>query len=61
MPKSKSGPDDDTISDLIEPVCMIADLKPNTAWPNDLCELIAAARNVKALYGFQVQSMSLLD
>lgn len=50
--KPQPAPDQDTIDSLIEPVCMIADLSPTTGWPQPLLELIAAARNVKTLYGF---------
>ncbi|MDE3038910.1 MAG: hypothetical protein KGJ21_10745 [Pseudomonadota bacterium] len=45
-------PSQDTIDDLIDPVLHIADLRPNNDWPPELRALIAAARKVKALYGF---------
>ena len=59
MPKKKMGPDEETIDDLIGPVCVIAELNPTTAWPEDLIKLIAAARNVRALYGFGVETIKL--
>jgi hypothetical protein len=61
MRKTKPGPSQDTIDDLIRPVCEIADLAPTTGWPQPLIELIAAARNVKALYGFETISMGAND
>lgn len=54
-------PSDDTIEELIGPVCTIADLKPTNDWPAEVRTLIAAARSVKKLYGFEVHTMMLED
>lgn len=51
--------DEDTIDALNEPVCTIADLRPDNAWPDEVKALVAQARKVKALYGFAVVTFSL--
>lgn len=51
--------DEDTIDDLCEPVCSLAELRPDNAWPNEVKKLIAAARDVKKLYGFRVVTIKL--
>jgi hypothetical protein len=58
MSTKSVGPSEDTLEELIGPVCVIAELNPSTAWPKVMLELIAAARNVKALYGFEVEAMA---
>ena len=53
--------DSDTIDELNEPVCTIANLRPDNAWPDEVKALVAQARKVKALFGFEVVTFSLED
>lgn len=53
--------DTDTIDELNEPVCTIADLRPDNDWPNEVKALVAQARKVKKLFGFEVVTFSLED
>lgn len=52
-----NGPSDETLDELIGPVCQIADLEPTPGWPREFVELVAAARRVKALYGFEIDNL----
>jgi hypothetical protein len=51
--------DEDTIDELIGPVCMIADLGPTQ--DAEMNRLVEAAKRIKAREGFFVHTVSLTD
>lgn len=45
---------DETLDDLLQPVCTIANLRPQSDWPEEVRGLVGFARQVKKKFGFEV-------
>ena len=48
--------DEEAFDELIGTVCLIAELEPTNDWPDELKSLVDAARRVKAVFGFHVET-----
>lgn len=56
--RPKRQPSNETLDELIGPVCMIADMHLTDDLLDEWRVLIVAARNVKDMHGFHVETMS---
>lgn len=51
----------ETLDELLQPVCAIANLRPQEDWPEEVRGLVGWARQVKKKFGFEVVSSDDLD